>query len=150
MPAMTDSPTLWLDAAREDERVAMTVADFAPGAAAFHWQQAIEKRLKAIMAAAEIDIPRAHDLVYLWNILAARDILPQPDRETAETLRRVSRLAVLGRYPLGEAAPSENVTQRDVAEAQTLARAMAELTDEVTQRLRHGSKEAQSRDPRPR
>lgn len=108
----------WLKAAEEDALVARSVGSIAPGAAAFHWQQAAEKLLKALLAAAEVDIPRTHDLVYLWKALVSHEILPEADVALLDRMRRVGRLGTLGRYPIGGAPPSQNITLADLQEAE--------------------------------
>lgn len=111
---------VWLRASEEDALVARAIGAIAPGAAAFHWQQAVEKLLKAVFASAEVEIPRTHDLLSLWEMLVARELLPSAEPSFAHALRRVSRLAILGRHPLGDCAPSESVTKLDLEEASIL------------------------------
>lgn len=110
----------WLRAAEEDALVARSVGAIAPGAAAFHWQQAIEKILKAVLVSIEAEVPRLHDLVILWTVMAEKGLVPAAEPDFADALRRVSRLAVLGRYPLNDLAPSENVTKSDLNEAEKM------------------------------
>lgn len=50
--------------------------------------------------------------------MAEKGLVPAAEPDFADALRRVSRLAVLGRYPLGDLAPSENVTKSDLNEAE--------------------------------
>ena len=87
----------WLDLAAGDLLVAKRIVgdeELPPWAAAFHAQQAAEKALKGVLAAAEIAFERIHDL----EALAAR--LPTPARDVfdLDDLARLTPWAVQGRY----------------------------------------------------
>jgi len=59
--------------AREDEQAASVLdgADTGDGPVGFHYQQAVEKLLKALLAARDADFPRTHDLVWLLRLARA-------------------------------------------------------------------------------
>lgn len=56
--------------AREDEQAASVLdgADMGDGPVGFHYQQAVEKLLKALLAARDVDFPKTHDLVRLLRL----------------------------------------------------------------------------------
>lgn len=70
-----------------------------PATIGFHYQQAAEKLLKAMLADKNIEFPRTHDLARLielvesagWSIAVSGD-----------DLERLTPFAVTGRYQLGE------------------------------------------------
>jgi len=88
-----DQAELLLRLAREDELAARSpvpieaVADSILG---FHCQQAVEKALKAALAAHEVDVPRTHDLEGLLRRCRRTGI------EIPERLQGVERLAPYG------------------------------------------------------
>jgi HEPN domain-containing protein len=59
--------------AREDEQAASVLdgADMGDGPVGFHYQQAAEKLLKALLAARDVDFPKTHDLVRLLRLARA-------------------------------------------------------------------------------
>ncbi len=61
----------------------------------FHVQQAVEKRLKAVLAFHEIDFDRTHSISYLTSLLEHHGIELPGDREQMENL---TPWAVLARY----------------------------------------------------
>jgi HEPN domain-containing protein len=88
----------WLAKARQDLEVARLVLPHASLAAlgGFHCQQAVEKCLKACLAAAGEPVPKVHDLVAL--AASARHALPDLSIEEAG-LSQLSVYAVAPRYP---------------------------------------------------
>ena len=82
----------------------------------YHAQQAAEKALKAVLIAAQIDIPYTH------NIQKLLDLLPAGIPRTVEVdaSGRLSAYAVTTRYP-GEEEP---LTEEDHREAVRLAEAV--------------------------
>jgi HEPN domain-containing protein len=61
----------------------------------FHVQQAIEKRLKAVLAFHEVDFDRTHSIGYLTSLLEHHGIELPGDREQIENL---TPWAVVARY----------------------------------------------------
>jgi HEPN domain-containing protein len=59
--------------AREDEQAAsvLDAAGMGDGPVGFHYQQAAEKLLKALLAARDVDFPKTHDLVRLLRLARA-------------------------------------------------------------------------------
>lgn len=53
----------------------------------FHAQQAVEKGLKAVLAASEIEYAFSHDLAYLADLLESKGIEVPNEVRTAEELR---------------------------------------------------------------
>jgi len=135
---------VWLMAADEDYECARQIDPRHRGAIAYHLQQAAEKSLKALLVLAEIEPPRTHDLTVLWTMLAEHAIVDDASPETAETLAMLSRFNWLGRYPLGRAAPSENILPREIEEG---TRFVTRLRDKVTRIL--GSDPGEANDERP-
>lgn len=87
--------------AKSDGEAIRTLCDN-PGIAdeiiGFHTQQAIEKALKAWLAALGVDYPYTHNIIVLLNLLEERN-------ENVERFRRVARynaFAVQFRYPGAE------------------------------------------------
>lgn len=100
-------------------------------AAAFHFQQAAEKALKAALLSAGAEFPRTHDLSALWDRLADLGVLPQPDTELRARLNRLSLLNVVGRYPVMDetVAPSDWILEPDVRAAEeTVAEVFAAVS----------------------
>jgi len=89
----------WLGKAEGDFAVAEHLLAEGSGflaAAGFHWQQAGEKFLKALLVRHQVDFPKTHDLEELLDLVATVN----PD--TARALREASRLTPYGveiRYP---------------------------------------------------
>jgi HEPN domain-containing protein len=79
----------------------------------FHAQQAVEKSLKAILVAADVDIPYTHNLQKLIDLLPA-EVPPNADVVDAA---RLTAYAISTRYPGSE----EPVLEEDYREAVRLA-----------------------------
>ncbi len=98
MPAWREQARLLLDKAREDAYVLRRLAEDAnapPSSLGFHAQQAVEKALKAVLAAHEVKYPFTHDLATLLRLVAHRNIEQPPD---GEQLPRLSPYGTLWRY----------------------------------------------------
>jgi HEPN domain-containing protein len=103
--------------------VITTAGDIVHFAAGFHAQQAVEKALKALLCARDIDFPRTHDLENLANRLAANG----PALPVAVTsLRALTPYAVDFRY---DDEPIYMLTEEDMRDIirQVLACTAAEL-----------------------
>lgn len=65
----------------------LRTADVADAVVGFHAQQAVEKSLKAVLAAHGVEYRFSHDLSYLNDLLAENGIEVPPELREAETLR---------------------------------------------------------------
>ncbi len=87
-----------LGKARDDAYILTRLADD-PAAPdwplGFHAQQAVEKALKAVLTAHEVEYPPTHNLAMLVAKLAEQDIDPPPE---AEGLSRLTPFSVALRY----------------------------------------------------
>jgi HEPN domain-containing protein len=52
----------------------------------FHAQQAVEKRIKSVLASREIEFERTHNIAYLLGLLADHDIPAPPDPDVLSSL----------------------------------------------------------------
>lgn len=88
--------------AKEDERAAsvLDAAGVGDTPVGFHYQQAVEKVLKALLAERDVDFPRTHDLVRLLRLTSAEGY-EVPAGE--EDLARLAPFAVTLRYEEVEA-----------------------------------------------
>jgi len=90
--------------------------------ACFHAQQAIEKPLKAVLFAHEIEFGRTHDLIKLAQLARSKGIsLPIPDGE----LRKLNPFSVTFRY---DDADIDTIPKAEAADLVTATRAWAEET----------------------
>ena len=97
----------------KDPEVHLTIA-------CFHAQQAVEKSLKAVLFAHEIEFGRTHDLIQLTVLLRGRGIsVPISDAG----LRQLNPFAVTFRYDEME---NETIPKEDVANMVTIIRNWAE------------------------
>ena len=89
----------WLLKATHDLETAKIVASHLPDfndVIAFHCQQAIEKALKGYLVFLDIEFKPVHDLGYLLNLTATKDVSFDV---YFEEVGRISRYAVQIRYP---------------------------------------------------
>ena len=107
----------WLGKARDDLEAAAALATHTPHLEAiicFHYQQAAEKQLKALLVAAERAVPRTQDLDLL-----VREI--EPDLAEIRSIRDSATLlkgyAVLPRYPTFAAVGSTGALVREARTA---------------------------------
>lgn len=84
---------------------------------AFHAQQAIEKALKAVLVAEQIDFSRTHDLVDINGSLPSGWGLDFP----ADRLSRISAYAIEFRYPASHDLERPELDSMEVVEAIALA-----------------------------
>jgi HEPN domain-containing protein len=97
--AELEEAQLLLRKAREDADAATKLAadgDTADAIVGFHAQQAVEKALKAVLAASGDDFPWTHDLRYLIERL--NDLLETPLPQSLQEVRVLSPWAVEFRY----------------------------------------------------
>jgi HEPN domain-containing protein len=89
---------LLLGKGRDDEWVLarlVEAADAPEWVLGFHAQQAVEKALKAVLAARLIEYPPTHNLSVLVDLVARAGIAPPPD---AESLPRLTPFGAAFRY----------------------------------------------------
>ena len=113
---------LWCGKADEDLLVVELIdnARGPSGIACFHCQQAVEKYLKACLAAAGDLPPRTHDIEYLADLLEQRGIRLGIDRALLSGLRLY---AVAPRYP----GFGDEESERDVTVLRKFAREIRDL-----------------------
>jgi HEPN domain-containing protein len=104
------------------------VDDLAPSIA-FHAQQAIEKALKAVLVASQVDFRRTHQLTLLADLIPAEWDLRLP----TEQLPRISHYAAETRYPIDDWNQVEPVT---VDEARSALEVAQSVHTQVAERLR--------------
>lgn len=109
----------WMRWAQEDLLLAERTAaddDLVPRGACVWAHQAVEKALKAVLVARDIDPPKLHDLDRLAGRLPAEDAAALASSDLAE----LSRWSIEGRYP----ADLEEATRIDAERAIDLARSV--------------------------
>lgn len=97
---MAEVAQLLLESAARDATTVATLAGLAhihDSIVGFHGQQAVEKYLKAVLAAHGIAFRRSHDLAELMDVLADHQLPPPPH---AATLDELNPYAVEARYGL--------------------------------------------------
>lgn len=84
-----DLAEVLLRRARGDERAvsALLEQDVPDEVVGFHAQQAVEKSLKAVLAAREIEYAFSHDLAYLGDLLEANELAVPDEVRAGEELR---------------------------------------------------------------
>ena len=87
------------------------------GPIAYHLRQASAKYLTTICFAAEIDVDPKSSLERIWREISKYIIFPDMTYDLEYYLVMVQRFEWLGRYPIGDVAPSENISTREVDEA---------------------------------
>src|SRR5215212_5669541 len=114
----TSLPHTWLVHARSDlaaARVLRANPDILPEQAGFHAQQAIEKAIKAVLLARNVDIPYAHDVQDLVEEITRLGMAVPTEVTEAKAL---TRFAVEMRYP-----SAEEIADGDIDEAIRIAEA---------------------------
>lgn len=117
----------WLGKADSDLRTARAALDLDPPeveAAAFHCQQVVEKCLKGLLAAHDIDPPRLHDVALLLEMCTEQG---HDLSEFQDTILDFNPYAVLFRYPTEETAPEEDEVETALREAIKLSRRVRTL-----------------------
>ena len=109
----------WLRYAEEDLRTAeslLKLPQAVPRHACWLAQQAVEKALKAVLIALQIDFPRTHDLDVLRNLL--------PDgwhlKDTHPDLVNLTEWATEARYPSDWAEPTDEEAEGAVEQARAV------------------------------
>jgi len=106
MPDNTREPALWLAYAIEDLEYGRLGASRFPRSAAWNFQQASEKALKAVLFAQSGSAPRTHDLAFLLQLVIAGN--PSADFLVNEVME-LAELSTGSRYP----ADLPEITQSD-------------------------------------
>lgn len=117
----------WLNKANSDLRTARAAVALDPPeteTALFHCQQAVEKCLKALLVASDVDPPRIHDLEVLLDLCVAQghDL---PEFRTA--ILDLNPFAVQFRYPTEDPAPDEAEVQAGLDAAESIRRRVQSL-----------------------
>ena len=89
----------WVGKAEDDYRGAIRLESAKPplnDLVCFHCQQCVEKFIKGMLEELGISIPKTHDLLHLYGLLAAPLLLPNSFRRGLDFL---SSFAVGVRYP---------------------------------------------------
>jgi HEPN domain-containing protein len=93
---------LFLQTARQDLaacRLLAAAADIGDAMVGFHAQQAVEKSLKAVLSAHQVEFRRTHDLGTLLDLLQDHQLPPPPQ---ADWLDELNPYAVEARYGMVE------------------------------------------------
>ena len=96
---MKEITKLWLSYAKNDLIAAEKLLEFdsLENLALFHCQQSIEKIIKAHFVENDINIPRIHNLIKLYNLLPKR--LFKDDDFIIDTMEELSSVYIDTRYP---------------------------------------------------
>jgi HEPN domain-containing protein len=89
----------------------------------FHAQQAVEKRIKSVLAGREVEFERTHNIAYLLGLLADRGIPAPPG---ADDLSSLTPWAADFRYEDSAGRPLDRARARELVQA---VRAWAEETN---------------------
>ncbi len=117
----------WLAKADSDLRTAQAALALDPPeteTAAFHCQQAVEKCLKALLVANDVDPPRVHDLEVLLEMCTdqGHDLT-----DLRAAILDLNPFAVQFRYPTEEPAPEEEEVQAGLDAAGSIRRRVQSL-----------------------
>jgi HEPN domain-containing protein len=126
LPDRSEEIQQWTEKAGNDLRSAefiLTMEKDCPyDVVCFHAQQAVEKYLKAILIMENIDFPKTHDLIILFNMIPSNNILSIEKHD----LLALNRYSVETRYPgdlepysLEEAADAIAIAQKVAAATQS-------------------------------
>jgi HEPN domain-containing protein len=124
-PEKTAEVREWLTKALHDLQAAERLRETLPDVAAFHFQQASEKAIKAFLTWNDVPFRKTHNLAELGRQCVALDVGLEPFLISAAPL---SDYAWEFRYPGGPAEPAAD----EIEEAERSAKA---LYDEVLSRL---------------
>lgn len=89
-------PERWLEFAREDLAYGVSGMNAHPRPAAWSFQQAGEKALKAVLLAKGLDVPRTHDVAFLLSLLA--ESIPGA-KEVRDAALVLAAITPTSRYP---------------------------------------------------
>ncbi len=74
----------------------------------FHAQQAVEKRLKSVLAANDITFERTHNIAYLVGLLADHEVKPPAKGDDVATLTPWRRNSARRTRPVARSIASEH------------------------------------------
>lgn len=115
--------SLWLDFAREDLAYGSFGLERFPRSAAWSFQQAGEKALKAGLVAKSIVPPRTHDLVLLFNLLG-----PVEPGDLQGAVLQLAEISAATRYPDDDVEPVDVMLARSYeAAARTVVAHITEM-----------------------
>jgi HEPN domain-containing protein len=120
MAAQADLARLLLGLAHDDESAAkamLGVEDVVDAIVCFHAQQAVEKALKAALAARGVDFPFTHDLAALVELSANEGLALPPELDDVDRLTPYGARIRYGGDDPGTVAPDKAVQWADVAVA---------------------------------
>lgn len=111
----------WIEKAENDFRNAeyvLTMQENCPfDTVCYHCQQCAEKYLKAFLIYQNVDFPKTHDLVLLFNLLPKNE----PLNLHIQDVQPLNRYSVEARYP-GEWEPIDEFEARDALEMARVVR----------------------------
>lgn len=113
-----------LTLSRQDEHAAHVLEhddQISDSIVGFHYQQAAEKVLKALLAEHDLDFPKTHDLVQLLKLVEQKGYEPPASRED---LARLTPFAVTLRYESG--GPSDKLDRSQARKLIQMLREWAE------------------------
>lgn len=115
----------WLDFAREDLAYGSFGLERFPRAAAWSFQQAAEKALKACLIAQSCVPPRTHDLILLLNRLE-----PDSSEEVRKAVLQLAEISAGTRYPDDDVEPVDVALARcyEAAARVVITHAEGEIT----------------------
>jgi HEPN domain-containing protein len=132
MSESVNVPSVLLDRAVEDELMArslLPIEGVTDAGVGFHVQQAVEKSLKAVLAAKGVEFPYSHDLDGLVRLCEKNGI------EVPDDLSEVGRLSVFGVTLRYDASPAARLDREQAlawaAVAVAWARTIVEETEET-------------------
>ncbi len=117
---------LWFDKAQNDwatVKILMQNESYPHDIVCYHCQQYVEKLLKGLLTAYEIEFPKTHDL---RRLIQLAQILPQL-ASLADRADELTNYAIQSRYP----DPFVSISQEQVREAIAAARSFADVIEPV-------------------
>ena len=91
-----------------------------PRQACFFAQQSVEKALKAVLVARNLDVPRTHDLGLLVSFVDQTEIA-----RTSEAIQGLTRWGTAGRYPGADPEPNSQDAREGVETARTIVESVS-------------------------
>lgn len=112
----------WLDFARDDLAYGEVGMAAHPRPAAWSFQQAGEKALKAVLLARTLDVPRTHDVAFLLSRLA--EVIPEA-KDVRDAVFALAAITPASRYP----DDCLNISAHDANELAQAARLIVEWAE---------------------
>lgn len=125
---MTDRSATWLGSAKDDLAAAAALEPTSHATSAYLYQQAAEKALKALCLKVGEPADRTHNIVVLWNRLAALGVLPVAAPQQVNDMKRLTALHIEARYPVHDETmtPSQWIDTLDVERARQTSTGIVE------------------------